>query len=109
VTVPPGADPRIGANGNVVVARNTVVDTLALFPGPGAHGQDRAHLASASAGSSMSPTADSTVRVGELSGNVSALGFHGQMINAHASSIWPCRPSRTYRKMDDPQPSGVVK
>jgi len=47
VTVPPGADPRIESNGNVGRWAATRWWTRWRFSRPGAHGQDRAHLASA--------------------------------------------------------------
>ena len=102
VTVPPGADPRIESNGNVVVGRNTVVDTLALFQAQGPMDKIAPTLLQPSAGSSMSPTADSTVRVGELEmGNVSALDSTVQMINAQRQFDMAMQAIQTYRKLDD--------
>jgi flagellar basal-body rod protein FlgF len=102
VTVPAGADPRIESNGNVVVGRNTVVDTLALFQAQGPMDKIAPCLLQPSAGASMSPTADSTVRVGELEmGNVSALDSTVQMINAQRQFDMAMQAIQTYRKLDD--------
>ncbi|HJX64459.1 MAG TPA: flagellar hook basal-body protein [Polyangia bacterium] len=102
VSVPPGADPRIESNGNVVVGRNTVVDTLALFQAQGLMDKIAPSLLQPSTGSSMSPAADSTVRVGELEmGNVSALDSTVQMINAQRQYDMAMQAIQTYRKMDD--------
>ena len=101
VSVPPGADPRIESNGNVVVG-NTVVDTLALFQAQGPMDKIAPALLQPAAGSTMSPAADSSVRVGELEmGNVSALDSTVQMINAQRQFDMAMQAIRTYRRMDD--------
>jgi flagellar basal-body rod protein FlgF len=101
VSVPPGADPRIESNGNVVVG-NSVVDTLALFQAQGHMDKIAPALLQPAAGSTMSPAADSSVRVGELElGNVSALDSTVQMINAQRQFDMAMQAIQTYRRVDD--------
>jgi len=102
VTVPVGTDPHIDSNGNVVVGRDTVVDTLALFEAQGPMDKVAPSLLQPSAGSSMSPAADSSVRVGELElSNVSALDSTIQMISAQRQFDMAMQAIQTYRKLDD--------
>ena len=102
VTVPVGADPRIESNGNVVVGRNTLVDTLALFQAQGPMDKIAPSLLQPSAGSSMSPAAENSVRVGELEmGNMSALDSTIQMISAQRQFDMAMQAIQTYRKLDD--------
>jgi len=102
VSIPAGADPHIESNGDVVVGRGTVVDTLALFQAQGPMDKIAPTLLQPSAGSSVSPAADGTLRVGELEmGNVSALDSTVQMINAQRQFDMAMQAIQTYRKMDD--------
>ena len=102
VTVPAGADPRIETNGDVVVGRGQVVDTLALFQAQGAMDRIAPTLLQPSAGSTVSPVADGTLRSGELEmGNVSALDSTVQMINAQRQFDMAMQAIQTYRKVDD--------
>ena len=102
VSVPPDGNPRIESNGDVVVNRNTVVDTLALFQAQGSMDRIAPTLLQPSAGSSISQVSDGTLRVGELElGNVSALDSTVQMINAQRQFDMAMQAIQTYRKLDD--------
>ena len=102
VSVPAGADPRIESNGDVIVDRNTVVDTLALFQAQGPMDKIAPTLLQPSAGSSINLAEDGTLRTGELElGNVSALDSTVQMINAQRQFDMAMQAIQTYRKLDD--------
>jgi flagellar basal-body rod protein FlgF len=102
VSVPAGADPRIETNGDVIVGRNTVVDTLALFQAQGSMDKIAPTLLQPSAGSSVKLAEDGTLRTGELElGNVSALDSTVQMINAQRQFDVAMQAIQTYRKLDD--------
>ena len=102
VSVPAGADPRIETNGDVIVGRNTVVDTLALFQAQGSMDKIAPTLLQPSAGSSINLAEDGTLRTGELElGNVSALDATVQMINAQRQFDMAMQAIQTYRKLDD--------
>jgi flagellar basal-body rod protein FlgF len=102
VSVPAGADPRIETNGDVVVGRGTVVDTLALFQAQGPMDKIAPTLFQPSAGSAVSAAEDGTLRTGELElGNVSALDSTVQMINAQRQFDMAMQAIQTYRKLDD--------
>jgi flagellar basal-body rod protein FlgF len=102
ISVPPDADPRIETNGDVVVGRGTVVDTLALFQAQGPMDKIAPALLQPSAGSSVAAAPDATVRVGELEmGNVSALDSTIQMISAQRQFDMAMQAIQTYRRLDD--------
>jgi len=102
VTLPADADPHIETNGDVVVGRGTVVDTLALFQAQGPMDKIAPALLQPAAGSTVSAVSDGTLRVGELElGNVSALDSTVQMINAQRQFDMAMQAIQTYRKVDD--------
>ena len=102
VTVPAGAEPRIETNGDVVVGKGQLVDTLALYVAQGSMDRIAPTLLQPSAGSTVSPAAEGTLRVGELEmGNVSALDSTVQMINAQRQFDMAMQAIQTYRKLDD--------
>jgi flagellar basal-body rod protein FlgF len=102
VTVPAGAEPRIETNGDVVVGKGQLVDTLALYVAQGSMDRIAPTLLQPSAGSTVSPAAEGTLRVGELEmGNVSALDSTVKMINAQRQFDMAMQAIQTYRKLDD--------
>jgi flagellar basal-body rod protein FlgF len=102
VSIPPDGDPRIEVNGDVVVGRNTVVDTLELFVVQGPMDKIAPTLMQPSTGSTVTPMANVSLRVGELEmGNVSALDSTVQMINAQRQFDMAMQAIQTYRKLDD--------
>jgi len=102
ITLPPENDARIEINGDVVVGRNTVVDTLALYTAQGPMDKIAPALLQASPGSTVTLDPEGTVRVGELEmGNASALECTVQMINAQRQYDMAMQAIQTYRKLDD--------
>lgn len=102
VIVPPGSDPRIESNGDVVVDANTVVDTLALFRNQGPMDRIGPALMAPSAGSTMAMDDTGTLSVGQLEmGNVSALDSTIQMISAQRQFDMAMQAIQTYKKLDD--------
>ncbi len=102
IMVPPESDARVEINGDVVVGRDTVVDSLALFSPQGGMDKIAPALMQASAGTTVNLDPQATVRVGELElGNVSALDCTVQMINAQRQFDMAMQAIQTYRKLDE--------
>ncbi len=102
VVVPPGSEPRIESNGDVLVDDSTVVDTLALYRNQGPMDRVGPALMAPSAGSTMVADPEGTVSVGQLElGNASALDCTIQMISAQRQFDMAMQAIQTYRKLDE--------
>lgn len=101
VRVPPGSNPTIRDNGDIVVGRGDVVDRVALFRLSGPLGRPGPALLAPLPGATVTPAPEAVVRTGQLeAGNASALESTVAMITAQRNFESAMQAIQTYRNLD---------